>query len=111
MLVKNLFEIRYEEAHEKTVRSWRVIRGEEIGNNNLKFIDDDLVEPHMAIKEHVDGWDELYYIIFGKGEMKINDETKEVREGDLIFIPKGSSHSLRNTSERPLRFICIAITK
>jgi mannose-6-phosphate isomerase-like protein (cupin superfamily) len=109
MFVKNLYDTEGEEAHEKTVRSWRVIRGTEVGNKNLVFIDDDIVEPNMRIKEHKDEWDEFYYILQGEGEIKVGRELKKVREGDLIFIPRETVHSLKNTKKRPLRFICVAV--
>jgi mannose-6-phosphate isomerase-like protein (cupin superfamily) len=109
MWVKNLYEIEGEEAHEKTVRSWRVVEGTEVRNKNLVFIDDDIVEPGMRIKEHRDEWDEFYYIVYGGGEIKVGDESRAVKEGDLIFIPKGSAHSLKNEKKRPLRFICVAV--
>jgi uncharacterized cupin superfamily protein len=76
---------------------------------NLVFIDDDIVEPNMRIKEHEDEWDEFYYILQGEGEIKVGEELKKVREGDLIFIPRETVHSLKNTKKRPLRFICVAV--
>ena len=54
--------------HERTVKSRRIVKGEELKNENLVFVDDDLVNPGVAIKEHADGWDKLYYLLAGKGE-------------------------------------------
>lgn len=55
------------------------------------------IKPHYH-KER----DEVYYIIKGKGIMRVNEEKKDVKEGDVILIPKGSVHSLKNVEKEPL---------
>jgi quercetin dioxygenase-like cupin family protein len=109
MKIKNLYEVKGNLVHEKTVFSWRILRGEEIGNENLVFIDDDLVEPGVRIKPHRDGWDEVYYILNGIGEMEIGGEKRNVNEGDIIHIPRNELHSLKNRGKRNLRFICVGV--
>jgi len=42
---------------------------------------------HEKHSEHV-------YVLKGKGTMQLGDEKREVRKGDLIFIPEGTPHSL-----------------
>ncbi len=107
--LKNVMEIPEGKPHAATVRSWRVLNGDSIKNPNLKFVDDDIVPPGSAIKSHVDSWDEVYYVITGKGTMTIDGETHDACEGDVFHIPPNSPHSLKNTSTRDLRFICIAV--
>ncbi len=107
--LKNVMEIPEDKPHAATVRSWRVLNGDTIKNPNLKFVDDDIVPPGSAIKSHVDAWDEIYYILTGKGEMTIAGETLAAVEGDVFHIPPNSPHSLKNTGMRDLRFICIAV--
>jgi mannose-6-phosphate isomerase-like protein (cupin superfamily) len=51
--------------------------------------------------------EELYYILEGTGEMTIDDETCAVRAGDCIFIPRLSTHTLRNTSADVMRLLLI----
>ncbi len=109
--VANVLEIQEEKPHAATVRSWRILDGGRIKNPNLKFVDDDIVPPGNAIKPHVDDWDEIYYILTGRGEMTIGTETQGAAEGDVFSIPPNTPHSLKNTSKRDLRFICIAIKK
>lgn len=41
--------------------------------------------------------DETYYVYKGQGTMRLNDEYREVSEGDIVFIPKGSIHGMKNT--------------
>jgi mannose-6-phosphate isomerase-like protein (cupin superfamily) len=48
-------------------------------------------EPH----EHQDH-EEVYYIINGSGHIKIGDETSRFRDGDVIYIPEKTMHSITN---------------
>jgi len=50
---------------------------------------------------------EVYIIQEGEGLMHIDSEVKEVRPGQAILIPPGSSQHLRNTGKGDLKFICI----
>ncbi|MCD4740926.1 MAG: cupin domain-containing protein [Desulfobacteraceae bacterium] len=54
------------------------------------------LEPLKKIEAHVDPYEEIYYILKGKGEMLVGKDTKEVKKGDAIFIPKGDVHALLN---------------
>ncbi len=107
----NIMEIKEDSPHAATVRSWRILTGDAIQNPNLKFVDDDIVPPASAIKSHVDSWDEVYYILTGRGEMTIGRETTGASEGDVFHIPPNTPHSLKNTGNRDLRFICLAVKK
>lgn len=109
MKVRNLYEVNGKMPHDGTVRSWRIISGDDVESRNLVFIDDDIVEPGMAIKGHKDDWEEIYYILNGYGEMQVGRKKMKVSEGDVLFIPPKTIHSLRNTTNRPLRFICVAV--
>lgn len=51
--------------------------------------------------------EELYYILDGTGEMQIDDETREVATGDCILIPRGCTHSLRNTGADAMRLLLV----
>ena len=50
---------------------------------------------------------EVYYILRGRGEMHIGDETQIVEPGDTVYIPPNAKQFIRNTSSEPLVFICI----
>lgn len=50
--------------------------------------------------------EEIYYILEGRGWMRIGDESREVAPGDAIAIPPGRLHTIRNTGEATLRFLC-----
>ena len=57
--------------------------------------------------EHYHGRaEEIYFITAGKGRMRIDCETAEVKAGDAIAIPPGKKHKLWNTGSEVLRLLC-----
>jgi len=50
--------------------------------------------------------EEIYFITQGTGRIRIEKETREVREGDAIAIPPGQRHKLWNTGAGELRLLC-----
>lgn len=48
---------------------------------------------------------ETVYILEGEGRFYYNDSTVLVKKGDFIFIPKETWHSLKVTSENPMKVI------
>jgi oxalate decarboxylase/phosphoglucose isomerase-like protein (cupin superfamily) len=51
--------------------------------------------------------EELIYILSGKGEMTLGDESFSVSDGDTVHIPKGAFHSVRNSGWMPLRILAV----
>ena len=41
--------------------------------------------------------DEIYYILSGNGEIKLDDKVYPVAADEVIFIPAGTFHALDNT--------------
>jgi mannose-6-phosphate isomerase-like protein (cupin superfamily) len=50
---------------------------------------------------------EVYYIISGKGEMHINEETQIVEPGDAVYIPPNAKQFIHNCGNEPLIFVCM----
>ena len=50
--------------------------------------------------------EEIYYILSGKGRMKIGDESSEIGAGDAVAILPGKRHNIRNTGNADLVFLC-----
>jgi len=51
--------------------------------------------------------EELYYILRGAGQMRIENDTRAVGPGDGIAIPPGAPHQITNTSAGDdLVFLC-----
>ena len=50
--------------------------------------------------------EEIYYILLGRGILRIGEETREVRPGDGIAIPPGAVHEIHNPDSVDLVFLC-----
>ena len=61
-----------------------------------------------TIEEHVDEVEEIYFILYGGGLMKVGDEEQAVKQGDAIWIPAGEPHRLINDTSENTFFICVA---
>lgn len=57
-------------------------------------------EPH-AHSDH----EEIYYIISGKGSIKIGNEVERFRDGDIIYIPEKMMHSIINDGDEMIEFL------
>lgn len=49
--------------------------------------------------------EELYLFINGEGKIQIGNENKNVKKGNIIFIPKGDFHKVFNLGDNDLIFI------
>ena len=53
--------------------------------------------------------DELFYILSGVGEYRIDDKTLPLRAGDLVAAPAGrEAHQIINTAAEELRFLAFS---
>lgn len=50
--------------------------------------------------------DEILYFVEGTGECVVGGKIYSVKTGDLVFVPKDSPHSIRNTHEKE-SMVCI----
>jgi len=57
--------------------------------------------PHHHVKT-----EEIYYVLAGRGLMRVGEETREVGAGDAIAIPPGTLHQISNIGEDVLKFLC-----
>ncbi|MCX6348273.1 MAG: cupin domain-containing protein [Candidatus Aureabacteria bacterium] len=68
------------------------------------------VKQGKATAEHVHPeTEEIYYILKGRGGMRIEGEERAVGEGDGIAIPAGKRHAIRNTGKGELVFLCCCV--
>jgi mannose-6-phosphate isomerase-like protein (cupin superfamily) len=63
-----------------------------------------------SVGTHLQETDEIYYLDRGIGELVTNGEACQVREGDLVIAPRGTTHSIRNLQAiQPLSFLVIEV--
>lgn len=84
--------------HGGTVRSYfmyeqQELREETIGSF-LEFINEFTVAPGAMVEPHFHNSHEFYYVLTGRGIMRVGDEVFPVAPGDLIHTPPNVPHSL-----------------
>ena len=57
--------------------------------------------PHHHVRT-----EEIYYVLAGRGLMRVGEEAREVGPGDAIAIPPGTLHQMTNTGKGVLKFLC-----
>ncbi|MDQ3707139.1 MAG: cupin domain-containing protein [Chloroflexota bacterium] len=50
---------------------------------------------------------EVYYILQGHGRIYIDDESSEVRAGQVVYVPPGATQFVENGGSSDLVFLCI----
>jgi len=66
------------------------------------------LDPGAAVGEHVHTrTEEIYFIVAGRGLMRLNGITREVGPGDLIMTPLNGRHSIENIGDDMLEFIVV----
>lgn len=67
------------------------------------------VEPGVVTASHyLEGIDERYLIISGKGRMELGElPPEEVESGDVVYIPAGTKQRIANIGGEDLQFYCI----
>ena len=69
--------------------------------------DDHRVAPGLRTAAHYHPRaEEIYYILAGRGQMTIDGEMSQVGPGDAIAIPPGAIHTIQNTGQEMLTFLC-----
>lgn len=64
------------------------------------------LQPHLSYEpHHHDDHEEVYYIINGIGKIKIGSEETGLRDGDIIYIPENTTHSIINDGEETIDFL------
>ncbi len=53
--------------------------------------------------------EEIYYLLQGQALMCIEDERREISEGDAVAIPAGKRHQIKNVSGIELLFLCCCV--
>lgn len=63
------------------------------------------VDPNEMQFLHSHEQEQCYYIVAGNGLMFIDDQTKEVKEGDAVFIPSNATHGIKNIGNNTLTYV------
>ena len=50
---------------------------------------------------------ETIYVIEGTGEMRLGEKKCYLKKGDVLFIPENTPHSVKVTSDIPLKVLSV----
>jgi quercetin dioxygenase-like cupin family protein len=92
----------FQNAHGVEAKKLYTAKNAEVIYMNLK--------PEQSLKKHTTPVDVFFYILEGKGNIEIGDETKEVEKDTLIESPKDIPHLLRNTGTNIFRFLVVKLS-
>lgn len=55
--------------------------------------------------------DKLYYVLAGHGRVRVGDDERDVRAGDLVCAPAGDEHAVRNPGPERLTLLVVMAPK
>ncbi len=86
--------------------SWMLIGSR---NSSAKTISMQISEIPVGSAQPVHNHDpeQCYYIIRGEGLMIIEEEAREVRAGDAVYIPSNMKHGIRNPGDDVLEYLTV----
>jgi mannose-6-phosphate isomerase-like protein (cupin superfamily) len=74
--------------------------------NSITYVSLAKLQPTLSYEKHDhQDHEELYYIINGNGKIKVGDEEARFRDGDIIYIPEKTSHSITNDGNEMVEFL------
>ncbi len=63
--------------------------------------------PGKKSKLHKMSSSEIYYILEGSGDLKIDEDTHHIEKDDSAYVPPNSKQFIENTGSTNLKFLCI----
>lgn len=99
MLVRSFDERALFPAHEGTILAQGVFAKEEIDApfDGCAF---GVLKPGMAQKAERVAVAKLYYVRYGEATLRVENEERIIREGDVVYIPANTYHTVHNHTDR-----------
>ncbi|SDO00853.1 Cupin domain-containing protein [Klenkia soli] len=84
--------------HDDTVASYFMLPMESMREatqgSHLQFVNEFTVDPLKAIEPHFHDSHEFYYVLSGRGTMRVGTDVYVVTPGDLVHTPPNVPHSI-----------------
>jgi quercetin dioxygenase-like cupin family protein len=100
--------------HVPSLLAWSTEKMKKVGlvDTPSLFCDAYCFEPGQAQAGHRHGvGDKLYYVVAGTGRIRVGDEEREVRPGDLVCAPAGEDHAVKNAGSERLALLVMMAPK
>ena len=76
---------------------------------DLAFLEYHNLQPEGVLKEHTNAnGEEIYFMVEGTGTMTVGKEKQKITDGDAIYVPQGTPHSVVNDGKNTLKYIIFA---
>jgi quercetin dioxygenase-like cupin family protein len=114
MDVRNIRDAAPIVEHNGTVPVWWMVPSREMKDMTdggfLELVNEFEVAGGGYVEPHSHPTHEFYYVMSGRGIMKIEDDEREISQGDLVHIPPDKVHTLRPVTDyAPIHCFCFAI--
>lgn len=107
LLVYHHLEVPAEEAEQGAVGTrvrWLITKEQGATHFSMRRFE---VEPGGYTPLHSHPWEHEVYVLEGEGEVRGGAEARRFSGGDVIFIPAGERHQLRNAGSTTVKFLCL----
>ena len=101
---RNVEAVEAEEGTKGVRVRWLISKETGVENFAMRLFE---VEPGGYSPLHSHPWEHEIFILEGEGVAFGGEEEKPIEEGDVLFIPPGEKHQLRNTGKTGLSFLCL----
>jgi quercetin dioxygenase-like cupin family protein len=93
-----------EEGASRIAVRWLISEKDGAPNFSMRVIE---IEPGGHSPYHHHPWEHEVFILEGNGTLVYEEKEILFTRGDVIFIPPGEQHQLRNSATERLEFICL----
>lgn len=69
------------------------------------------IAPQGHTPRHQHDWEHINYVVAGKGQLTIGEQTHELAAGDYALVPPNADHQFQNPYGDEFKFICIVPQK
>jgi len=113
MDVRSIEDVEPVVEHNGTVPVWWLINSREMKDitdgGYLELANEFEVKGGEQVFPHSHPTHEFYYVTSGRGVMTIAGEERNIVQGDLVYIPPDTVHSLRPTGGGAIHCFCFAV--
>ena len=88
----------------KSPAEYENIYSRQVSSDSLETVFVIYIKKQVKLHKHITHT-ETVVILEGEGEMTVGDKKFKIKKGDIVFIPKGTPHSLVVTSSIPVKVL------